>query len=410
MSRAELFRAAVLAGIAVLVLASYEIVRPAAESIFVSEHGVEALPKAWLAIAAGVALTVAAYNRVVARVSLDRVAAGAALASVLLLALVQLARSRQVPGSAYLLYVWEDVYIVVLVESFWSIANNLFNLKSARRIYGLFCAAGSVGGILGARLLRWGTAEWGTDQAIWLVVPVLLGVAAAALTLGRVSPLPAPRPKPRAPLGEGLRLLRSSSYLVLMLLLVLLGQILMNLLDYQFQDIAAAAFPDKDARTAQISKVYEAISYGALTLQLLTAFIVRILGVRGVLVGVPALFGAASLALLFSPGFLVAAGSKVTSKVLDYSVFRAAKEMLYLPLSYEEKTQGKAIIDILTYRLAKGGAALMLQGLISLSVTAMVAPLSVLVALAWGAVALVLAQRYRALRASPPQPSGAEVD
>ncbi len=410
MSRAELFRAAVLAGIAVLVLASYEIVRPAAESIFVSEHGVEALPKAWLAIAAGVALTVAAYNRVVARVSLDRVAAGAALASVLLLALVQLARSRQVPGSAYLLYVWKDVYIVVLVESFWSIANNLFNLKSARRIYGLFCAAGSVGGILGARLLRWGTAEWGTDQAIWLVVPVLLGVAAAALTLGRVSPLPAPRPKPRAPLGEGLRLLRSSSYLVLMLLLVLLGQILMNLLDYQFQDIAAAAFPDKDARTAQISKVYEAISYGALTLQLLTAFIVRILGVRGVLVGVPALFGAASLALLFSPGFLVAAGSKVTSKVLDYSVFRAAKEMLYLPLSYEEKTQGKAIIDILTYRLAKGGAALMLQGLISLSVTAMVAPLSVLVALAWGAVALVLAQRYRALRASPPQPSGAEVD
>ena len=52
MKRAELFRAGVLAVIAVLVLASYEIVRPAAESIFVAEHGVEALPKAWLAIAA----------------------------------------------------------------------------------------------------------------------------------------------------------------------------------------------------------------------------------------------------------------------------------------------------------------------------------------------------------------------
>jgi AAA family ATP:ADP antiporter len=406
MSRAELFRAAVLAVIAVLVLASYEIARPAAESIFVAEHGVEALPKAWLAIAAGVALTVAAYNRVVARLSLDKVAAGAALTSIALLALVQLARSRELPGSAYLLYVWKDVYIVVLVEAFWSIANNLFHLKTARRVYGLLCAAGSVGGILGARVLRWGTAHWGTDQALWLVVPALLGIALASLAVGRVSPLPAPKAKDRAPLGQGLKLLRGSSYLVLMLLLVLLGQILMNLLDYQFQDIAATAFPDKDARTAQISRVYEAISYGALTLQLLTAFIVRLLGVRGVLVGVPALFGAASLALLFSPGFLVAAASKVTSKVLDYSVFRAAKEMLYLPLGYEEKTQGKAIIDILTYRLAKGGAALMLQGLISLSVTAMVAPLSVLVAVAWATVALVLGQRYRALtsqRASPPE-------
>ena len=55
--------------------------------------------------------------------------------------------------------------------------------------------------------------------------------------------------------------------------------------------------------------------------------------------------------------------AKVASKALDYSVFRAGKEILYIPLSYDEKTRGKAIVDMLTYRVAKGGASMALAGL-----------------------------------------------
>lgn len=389
-------RAAGLLLLAVVVMSSYEIARPAAESLFVGVHGVENIPKAWLAVALGVTVTVGVYNRVVRWLRLDRLFAGAALVSALLLVGIQAARAAEVPGYAVLFYVWKDVYIVVLVEAFWSIANQLFDRKSARRMYGLFCAAGSIGGIAGARLLRWGTAEWGTEDAIWLVVPLLVAGSVLAVVLGATTPIPAPAAKSRVDLGEGISLLRGSSYLALLLLLVLFGQLLMNLLDYQFQDIAAQAYPETDARTMAVSKVYETISYGALGLQLTTVVIVRVLGVRGVLTGVPALFGAASLALLFSPVFLVAAATKVTSKVLDYSVFRAAKEMLYLPLSYAEKTQGKALIDILTYRLAKGGAALLIQGLLALGLVAVVAPMSVAVAVVWGVIAVLLVRRYRA--------------
>lgn len=45
---------------------------------------------------------------------------------------------------------------------------------------------------------------------------------------------------------------------------------------------------------------------------------------------------------------------------MDYSLFRAGKELLYFPLSYQEKTQGKAWVDIFGYRVAKGGASLLL--------------------------------------------------
>ena len=402
MSRAQALQVAGLLLLAVLVMASYEIARPAAESLFVGVHGVEAIPSAWIAVAVGVALTVAVYNRVVRWLRLDRMFGGAALVSVVIMALIQGARELELPGYAYLLYVWKDLYIVVLVEAFWSISNQLFDLKSARRLYGLFCAAGSIGGILGARLLRWATELWGTEEAIWLVGPLLVGAAVVAFGLGASTSIPAPAAKQQVDFGAGFGLLKTSRYLLLLLLLVLFGQLLMNLLDFQFQDIAATSYPDTDERTAAVSKVYEAISYGALALQVTTSMIVRLLGDRGVLVGVPALFGAASLALLFSPVFLVAAGAKVTSKVLDYSVFRAAKEMLYLPLSYAEQTQGKALIDILTYRLAKGGAALLIQGLLALGLSIVIAPMSVFVAVCWGVIAVLLIRRYRQLAETAP--------
>ena len=46
-------------------------------------------------------------------------------------------------------------------------------------------------------------------------------------------------------------------------------------------------------------------------------------------------------------------------------MFRAAKEILYIPLSRAEKTQGKAFVDMMSYRMAKGATSLMLLALVA---------------------------------------------
>ena len=46
------------------------------------------------------------------------------------------------------------------------------------------------------------------------------------------------------------------------------------------------------------------------------------------------------------PKFLFMILVKISSKTLDYSLLRGTKEILYIPLSRAEKTQGKGIIDI----------------------------------------------------------------
>jgi ATP/ADP translocase len=83
----------------------------------------------------------------------------------------------------------------------------------------------------------------------------------------------------------------------------------------------------------------------------------------GALASIPTILGLAVGAFVVSPRFLSMAVAKVASKVFDYSLFRASKEILYIPLTWEEKTQGKAVVDILAYRVAKGATSGLLLGL-----------------------------------------------
>jgi ATP/ADP translocase len=91
----------------------------------------------------------------------------------------------------------------------------------------------------------------------------------------------------------------------------------------------------------------------------------RLLGVGTVLLLIPGLLGAAVATYAAIPRFAAMASAKVASKAFDYSLFRAAKEILYIPLSHSERTQGKAFVDMCSYRAAKGACSLLLLGLLA---------------------------------------------
>ena len=45
-------------------------------------------------------------------------------------------------------------------------------------------------------------------------------------------------------------------------------------------------------------------------------------------------------------------------KAFDYSIFRAAKEILYIPLSFDARYRAKEFIDVFGYRFSKGAISL----------------------------------------------------
>lgn len=393
--------------IAVLILFNYEIVRPAVEATFTSDLGYEALPKAWLAVAGTVVVAVTLFNRVSARVPLLRLLAFSAVGSAGLLALLLLARDAALGGATYALYVWKDVHIVFLIEAFWMFANTVYRTESAARLYGLFCAGGSLGAAAGARFSRWLLAQGlDTSQVLWVAAGIFVLISLGALLMHQLTPVQ-PRevaePSERVRWRDGFSAMGKSRLLMWLLVLVLTTQLLINLVDYQFNGVVQEAYPDRDARTAAMSRVYEWISYGALAMQVLTGPLLKTLKLPGTMLALPLLVGGAATAMIVLPRFLTAAIAKVTTKVVDYSLFRATKELLYIPLTYREKVQGKAVIDILGYRAAKAGASLLLLGMASLGVGRSLAGVgAVIIALAalWAAAALILLRHYRAASAA----------
>ncbi|TNE51929.1 MAG: hypothetical protein EP343_02535 [Deltaproteobacteria bacterium] len=354
-----------LCAIGFLLMVTYAIARPATKSLFLQEYGSRNLPYAWIAVAFFVVLAVSYYNRWVVRFPLMRMFGGSiVITSSLMLVFLAAALLGSKPA-VFALYVWKDIYIVIMVEIFWSFANVVFPIKTARWAYGLFCMMGSLGGLVGHLGVGPLSHRVETIHTLWFVLPLFamiwgithyfsshVGETTATLSEHKT-----------ASLREGFQVVRKSRYLVLLLLLVAVVQIVVTLIDFQYSRSLELTYTSTNQRTAIIGQVFAMINMVSIVLELLTGPILRFVGVPLALLSIPLMLGAAIGGLLVWPKFLMVVVAKVTSKGTTYSIFKAAKEILYIPLSYKEKTQGKAVVDMLTYRLAKGVASVMLLAL-----------------------------------------------
>ncbi len=398
---------------AFVVLAGYECARSPAKTILGGTHAeivdaskgldangtttkertAERRPWGDLLVVFAIIGVVAFYNRYSPRAPLPSVVGAVIAVSAGGLVLVQMLHAGQLPGARYAIYVWQNVYIVLVLEAFWTFANSVFPLRSALRVYGLLLACGSLGSSAGARLARVVTSP---EDSLWLVLPTLALAWLVAWWIARRSGVreAAPEKKAGPGLRESIEVLRSSRYVLLLAVLVFSTQMVIVVTEFLFDVSAAGAYPDDAARKDAISLVYEYVGYGALLLQIIAGAVIGLFGVGATMVLVPIVGAAAIVTSATVGGFALWAFAHALTKVLDYSLFKAAKEMLYLPLNHREKTQGKAVVDMAAYRMAKGGAALLLLVLGA----AAAKWLTLVWIVVWVAVAVLLVRRYRVLR------------
>jgi len=387
-----------LCALAFLVMVSYAVARPSTESLFLDAYDAEDLPMVWILVAVFAVVTVGIYNRFSLKYDLVTLFGAVSVISCGLLALLVGAWKASVPGTAYALYVWKDIYVVILVEIYYSFANAVFPIQRARWYYGLFGVFGALGGVTGNLAVGPFAERFGTDDALWAVLPPLLLAWGLCLAFARLAGARAPmREVEEAPgsVGDGLTVVRRSSYLVLVLCLIGVVQVAITLVDYQYNSILETAYADADVRTGVSGRVYAAVNAGTLIGHASVGPLLRLVAVPGTLLGVPLLLAISVVAFAVNPAFGTIAVSKVASKVLDYTIFRAAKELLYIPLSYVEKTRGKAMVDMLTYRVAKGGASLLLLILAAVVTQALVTGLTLAAIAVWIGLTVAIVVRFR---------------
>src|SRR5439155_20133528 len=82
--------------------------------------------------------------------------------------------------------------------------------------------------------------------------------------------------------------------------------------------------------------------------------LLRFVPVGAILVAMPVIQAGVTAVSFAHPTLGFAAGAYVVFKMFDYSLFKAAKETLYIPLSYDARYRAKEVVDVLGYRAAKG--------------------------------------------------------
>jgi len=378
---------------------SYSIARPTTEGMFLKVHGHQGLPMVWLLVTVGIVLLVALYNRFVGGAELMRLYGDAALASGVVLLLLLLWLRQGLTGAHHLLYLWKDLYVVLLVEIYYSYTNSVFAIHTARWVYGLFGLLSALGGITGSLVVRHFAEPLGATALLWIVPAILFVIWLLCIPMGRLAGASPPdgEPPERPTLLQAIRVVALSRYLVLVLALVATVQVVITLVDFEFSAVAERIFPTEDRASAGIATVYGAISGVTVVLHAMTGPVLRIVGVPLTLLVIPLLLASGMSTYVALPLFATIAGVKVASKCFDYSLFRSAKELLYIPLSYTERTRGKSVVDMVVYRVAKGGASLMLIGLVSVGGRSLVTPLTLALTLLWVTVTLVIVRRFRDL-------------
>ena len=380
----------------VLVLMAYDFARTCAASLFITRFGSGNMLYAMTIAPFFIAAMVYAYGRLLSTLGGRK----AMLASHLSCGAIFLALYAGVKaGSAaatVALYIFAEAYIVVLVEQYWSFFNSILSGLQAKTWNGPITGAAALGPIMGGYIVKHYAAAVGTEQFILLAGLFALPAALLFLQSFRLAgePQPAQEEKGGAMGHLHLGLFRSNRTLVFIAAIICLSQAVAVAVNLKFYAMVENAIPLQDARTSYIGGMWFWVQTAGTAVQfLVTPAVLRIFSPAPVMIFVPLVNIAASCWLLTAPTLLSSTLALGLFKTFDYSIFRAAKETYYIPLSYDARFRAKQVIDSFLNRFSKGATAggLALAQFAGLSSQALLLPLAALAAsLCWMVAAMKL--------------------
>ncbi|CAN0039135.1 unnamed protein product [Phaeothamnion confervicola] len=308
---------------------------------------------------------------------------------------------------------WGSVVVSVL---FWGFANTITSSKEAAKYYPIFGLGANIALIFSGQYVKYvsvlrmgmpdGIDKWGRSleylmgavcgfgglivALFWhmqrsvmtdpqCVSPEVLATTAAAKKKGA-----ARKSATKMGLGESAKYLASSSYIRNLALLVICYGMSINIVEVTWKGKLKAAFPDPNAYSSFMGNFSSATGSVTLLMMLFGRFVLTRWGWGTAAMIPPAVLlvtGTAFFSLiLFNDAFapimaalgttplmaavLVGAAQNILSKSSKYSLFDPCKEMAYIPLDAEQKTKGKAAVDVIGNPLGKSGGSFIQQVLI----------------------------------------------
>ncbi len=360
-------------------LVTLYLLKPARDSLFLSQLGPAQLPFVFLAVAVAVIPVTLLYGRLGRRLRLSQLVNGTTLVLIVGLVALRWAVTLEANWVYFLLYVWVSIYSVLATSQYWLLAGIVFDPSQAKRVFALLSFGAIIGAIVGGELTSYLVEEWGvrTENLLWIAVAVL------AVTVGLVNlirrrattikrDLPAHLQHDDTPTtGEpALAILKGSRHLQLITAVIAIAVLTTALVDFQFKTVSAAAFPLEGDLTSFMGKFYGRISVIALALQFFIApRIIRMRGVGAALLLLPVALAVGSVAMLLMPGLLAGTVLRGADQSLKHSIDRTGRELLFLPVPVAAKKQVKVFVDVFVDQGMQGLGGVVLLVALALGLT-----------------------------------------
>ncbi len=269
-----------------LIITTLLIVKPTVNALFLSELGVGSLPYAFLIVAVTAIISSFFYYRALSKYSLHKIIEMTLIISVILLIGLGIILNFNIINIwlLYFFYVWVSIYAVLSASQFWVLANLVFNVREAKRVFGFIGSGAILGGIFGGYLT--------SLLAPWIGIENLIFVAAFVLVIcipllgiiwkTRVQKLNTFKQKKRTinTADKPITLIKNSRHLSYIAGIVAVSVLVAKLVDYLFSDFASASIKDPDELASFFAFWFSTFNLVSLAIQL---FVTRkIVGIWGV--------------------------------------------------------------------------------------------------------------------------------
>ncbi len=374
------------------------------DALFLSSYDVSLLPRTVMAAAVVSVLAALLASRWMTLLSPARLVPLAFAVSAVLL-LVEWTLLDQFRGMvAIAVYLHLAALGAVLISGFWSVVNERFDPRTAKRYVGRIAAGGTVGGLVGG-LIAERISTFGAIAPMFPVLAALHVLCAVLVLLVRDREARQPQADAEPGMFSGVGVIAQTPYLRMLVALVLLIGVGEVLIDYVLKARASDVFGEGAALLRFFALFYAGIGLLTVIVQAAASRVaLQRLGLTRTVAILPAGVAVGGIGAFALPGLFSAAVARGIESVVHHGLYRAGYELLFTPVTPSQKRAAKALVDVGVVRFGDIlGSGLVQLALVVLAASALSVMLgaAIIVSTAGVVVALGLRRGYvRALERS----------
>jgi ATP:ADP antiporter, AAA family len=327
----------------------------AISGLFLSMFGAQAMPFVFIGTALVVPFTGLGYLRLQRRVSLMRLIAITilGLAAALLVLRGILAYSIS-PWAIFPAMIGYTILYVLITLAFWGVSGAIFDLRQAKRLFGLLGSGSEVADIVGGLLTIALAPLIGSLNLLWLAMLALLGAWLVQRRITQIHAETAPTSSTEAAEPAAtVPALVQNQYVRLLIGLIVFSQLGYFFVENIFYDLSMAHFSGPEAFSGLVGGTIAATSIATILLQITVAGrIAHRYGIRVSQLILPAavLIGALAVAISGSilgsvyAVFVIMLITRVAERALRFSIEESSIQIAYQPLTANQRSLAQTLV------------------------------------------------------------------